>query len=354
MKRIRYGLIGFGGIAENRIAKEGFACDSSRFSGHPHADLVVAWDPNEARAQAAKALGITWVRSVQEILQDKTIDAIVVASNNSSHAYWGLEALKAGKHILIEKPAGVTESEVMELVREARTRKLSFGVDHMMTKNVYSDLAKSLITAGIIGDIDSITLHMEFPFGFTPEEAATWRCANPVELGGPIGDVGSHCFYMAEHLLDSQITSLKCVYIPKTLAIPVEDGAFIEFTTEKGITGTARVAFNQKRGSLGGTLLNLGYEIYGTKGFLEGKGTMFQLSGHEDEPVSLSLTSYVENKITSHVPKNIENIYARQISEHALSIIEGNPIDGEAALRNLRMILLSHESAQTGGSTLVV
>jgi hypothetical protein len=81
---------------------------------------------------------------------------------------------------------------------------------------------------------------------------------------------------------------------------------------------------------------------------------MFQLSGHEDEPVSLSLTSYVENKITSHVPKNIENIYARQISEHALSIIEGNPIDGEAALRNLRMILLSHESAQTGGSTLVV
>ena len=261
----------------------------------------------------------------------------------------GKAALKAGKHIIIEKPAGVTEEEVAELNRLAKEKNLSFGVDHMMTKNSYSLAAKKLIKDGAIGDVESAVLHMEFPFGFTEDEAKTWRCADPGELGGPIGDVGSHCFYMAEFLLDCKVVSVRCQYSPKKMNIAVEDGAFISFTTDTGIDCVARVAFDQKRGSLDGTLKNLGYEIYGTKGFIEGKGVMFQLSGHKDEPVGLSLTSYINGKKEEHVPSGFPNIYASQISEHALSISENRPIKGDDALRNLRLILLSHESAMEGG-----
>lgn len=349
MKRVKYGLIGFGGIAENRIAKEGFALDTTRFTPHKDAELVVAWDPNSDRASAAKALGIAWAESAESILRDKEIEAIVIASNNRTHAEWGKAALEAGKHILIEKPAGVTVGEVSTLYELAKKKNLSFGVDHMMTKNSYNIIARNLIRDKVIGDVESVVLHMEFPYGMVEEEARTWRCADPLELGGPIGDVGSHCFYMAEFLLDCKITGVSCVYTPKKLSFAVEDGAYIKFTTDVGVDGLARVAFDQKRGSLDGTMKNLGYEVYGTRGFIEGKGVMFQLSGHNDEPVKLSLSSCIDGVPEEHHPDEIPNIYASQISEHAHSILENKPLSGEDALRNLQLILLSHESAVEGG-----
>ena len=53
MAKVRYGLVGFGGIAENRVAKEGYACDTTRFSPLKKALLVAATDLNPARKEAA-------------------------------------------------------------------------------------------------------------------------------------------------------------------------------------------------------------------------------------------------------------------------------------------------------------
>ncbi len=72
--KTRYALVGFGGIAENRVAKEGFACDRSRFGGLRHAVLVGATDLNAGRRQAAEALGLRWYDSLEAILVDKTVE----------------------------------------------------------------------------------------------------------------------------------------------------------------------------------------------------------------------------------------------------------------------------------------
>ena len=53
MRKIRYAIIGFGGIAENRIAKEGFGVDEARFAGHPQAELIGVADADPARQEAA-------------------------------------------------------------------------------------------------------------------------------------------------------------------------------------------------------------------------------------------------------------------------------------------------------------
>ena len=55
MSKIKYALIGFGGIAENRIAKEGFACDRTRFQPLPNAELIGATDVNPARRAVAES-----------------------------------------------------------------------------------------------------------------------------------------------------------------------------------------------------------------------------------------------------------------------------------------------------------
>jgi predicted dehydrogenase len=354
MNKVKYGIIGFGGIAENRIAKEGFCADRTRFSSHPHAEAVGATDVNPERKEAAESLGIKWYESAQALLAQPEIEAAYVATNNGMHAAAARSALETGKHCLVEKPIATSLEDLRELQELAKERGLSLGVDHMMVHNSYNRRARALLEEATLGKVNDICLHMEFLYGAAPEEAASWRCAVPEELGGPIGDVGSHCLYMAEFLLSSPIIRLACTYLPRTLEIAAENGAYIQFQTRSGVQGSARVAFNQPRGGLESTLLNLGYEVYGGEGAIRSYGTLFQLSGHPDEPVPIRLE--VETKAgrkTARLEK-VDNIYQTLISRHARGIRSGQFVDSEEALHNLAMILACHESARRNGEFLEI
>lgn len=351
MHKIRYAIIGFGGIAENRIAKEGFGVDKDRFAGHPQAELIGVADVNPARKQAAANLGLRWYDSVEKVIDDARVEAVFIATNNRSHAPIAERAIEAGKHCLIEKPIATTLQDARRLQQISRKHRLSLAVDHMMTENAYNQRAGDLIRQGALGRVNDIVLHMEFCYGATPREAAAWRCADPEEIGGPIGDVGSHCLYMAEFLLNSEIESLACVYTPKTLDIAVENGAFVQFRTKDGTQGTVRVAFNQPRGGAAGTLTNLGYEVYGTEGVIRGYGTLFQLSGHPDESVEVRLEVEKSTSTEKIRVEDAPNIYQAVIARHAQSILDGKPLDAADALHNLELILGCYPSAEKHGRT---
>ncbi len=354
MKKIRYALIGFGGIAENRVAKEGFALDAERFSPLEEAELVAATDINTGRKAAAEKLGLKWYDATRDIFTATDIDAVYIATNNLSHFPLAKNALKSGKHVILEKPVATKTEHAEELVKLAEEKRLSLSVDHMMAYNAYNVRAKELITSGALGDVNDMVLHMEFLYGSTPEEAATWRCSNVKELGGPIGDVASHCFYMAEFLLDGKIQSVQASYYPKTLNIKAEDGAFIRFKTGNGKTGSIRVSFSDPRGNLYSTLYNLGYEVYGNEKSLYAYGTLFQLSGHKGEPVKLKVELHQENEVEEVNPEEIRNIYQEVIKAHAGSILKGEPLSGAEALHNLKLILAAHASAAKGGKEITI
>ena len=354
MKKVRYVLIGFGGIAENRLAKEGFACDKARFKPLKNAELVGAFDVNPAREAAAKALGLKWYETIDAVLADKTIDAVDIATNNTNHAPIAMRALEAGKHVIVEKPIATSVEDAKAMIKLAAKKKLSLSVDHMMVNNAFNIIARDQVVAKAMGDVNDCCFHMEFLYGADPAEAATWRCSKVEEMGGPIGDVASHCFYMAEFVLGAKITSVAAVYLPKTLGIKAEDGAYIKFTMANGITGSAKVAFSEPRGGLIGTFSNLGYEIYGEAGALRGFGTMFQISGHDDEPYKIRLELETAKGVKSLAPKKIKNIYQALIEHHAESILKGEPLNGDDGLRNLKLCVACHESAKKGGKTITI
>ena len=344
---VKYAIIGFGGIAENRLAKEGFALDGVKFESEDEFRLVGATDVNSERRSAAESLGLKWYDSAAAIFADSAVDAVVVATNNRTHAELGLSAMDAGKHCFIEKPLATTVEDAKKLLYAASERGLALSVDHMMTKNAYNREARSLISGGFLGEVNDLHLHMEFLYGSTPEERASWRCACPEELGGPIGDVGSHCFYMAEFLLDSEIVDVSAVYHPKTIDMAVENGAWIRFTMKNGKSGTASVSFASPRGGAVGTLSNLGFEVYGSEAVCRAYGTMFQFSGYDDDPVTLRLEvdRGVEQE-TLRVP-DPPNIYQEMIGEHANAVRDGEAGNAASALRNMELIIKAHESARS-------
>ena len=354
MKKVNYALIGFGGIAENRIAKEGFGCDRSRFDKLPNAELAGVFDVNPARREAAAKLGLKWFGSIEEILGDPGIDAVYVATNNATHAAIVLRALESGKHAISEKPIATTAADGRAMIRRAAERRLSLCVDHMMVCNAYNKLARKYVASGKLGKVGDSCFHMEFSFGSTPAEAATWRCSKPEELGGPIGDVASHCIYMAEYILGGRISEVRAVYLPKILKIATEDGAFIRFVLDNGQTGSFRVSFSESRGGAIGTFSNLGFEIYGDAAVLRGFGTMTQLSGFAGEFYAQRLELENFTGVKRLHPRKFENIYRQIVMRHAQSILDGKPLDASDGLRNLNACIAMHRSARSGGKAVSV
>ena len=354
MAKVRYALIGFGGIAESRLAKEGFACDTARFSPLKQAVLVGATDVNPKRKQAAQALGLRWYPDADALLGDTSVDAVFIATNNLSHAPLAKQALEAGKAVIVDKPLASNSRDARMLVKLAAKKRLSVSVDHMMLHNALNKKARKLIEGGQLGNVNDACFHMQFAYGFDAAEAATWRCSNRAEMGGPIGDVASHCFYMAEALLGSTIRSVRAVYYPKRMAINVEDGALIQCDFQSGVTCSVLVSFCDARGGLGGTLSNLGYEIYGDKAVARGYGTLFQLSGHAGEPLKMRLELDLFNRQKVFTVANPTNIYQGVIVEHARSVLNGTPLTGSGALHNVLLCEAAHASAQRGGRTVEV
>ena len=354
MRKIRYVLVGFGGIAENRVAKEGFACDKRRFKPLKNAVLVGATDLNPARQAAAEALGLKWYGDLKAVLADKSVDGVYIATNNRSHVPLALEALKHGKHVIVEKPIATSVADAKRLNKVAKQKRLSLTVDHMMVNNAWNIAGRQAMKQGLLGRINDCCYHMEFAYGYDPAEAATWRCNNVAEMGGPIGDVASHCFYVAEFMFGKKIRKVAAVYYPKTMKIKAEDGAYIKFFFEDGTQGSVNAAFSELRGGLAGTLTNLGYEIYGDKAALRGYGTMFQLSGYADEPIRMRLELDDGKRVRKVTPARIQNIYSTLIDGHAKSVQTRRLLTADDAIHNLALCAAAHESARKGGKVVVV
>ena len=354
MSKVKYALIGFGGIAENRVAKEGFACDAGRFRPLRFAKLVGATDLNPMRESAAKALGLAWYHSLDEVLADDSIDAVYVATNNLSHVPLAVRALKAGKHVIVEKPMATSVADARNLAKLAKSKGLSLTVDHMMVNNAWNVAGKAAMARGALGIVNDCRFHMEFAYGYDPAEAATWRCSKVEEMGGPIGDVASHCFYVAEFMFGKRIKRVGAVYYPKVMKIKAEDGAYVKFFFEDGMQGSVGCAFSEMRGGLAGTLTNLGYEIYGSKAAMRGYGTMFQLSGYTDEPIVQRLEIDDGRSVRPVRPAKIRNIYQTLIEGHAKSVIDGKPLTGDDAVHNLALCAACHASAKQGGKIISV
>lgn len=179
-KSVRWGIIGPGGIAQ---AFAGGLKDSQ--SGH----LAAIASRNPSNPNLEKNFpGIRVVDGYQNLIDDPDIDAIYIATPHPGHAEWGIKAAEGGKHVLCEKPIGLTAYEADAMFNAARRAGTFMGEAFMYRLHPQTLKIVELIKSGRIGDVRKIQSSFGFQIGFDPKHRLL---ANDL-AGGGILDVGCY------------------------------------------------------------------------------------------------------------------------------------------------------------------
>ena len=143
---IGIGVVGYGYWGPNLVRN---------FAAVEGAQVIAICDMDARRMALGKRRhpGVVITNEFQDLLKDKRIDAIAIATPVHTHFELALAALKAGKHVLVEKPLAQTSEQVRRLIEEAERRNLILMVDHTFLYTPAVQKIRELIVEGALGDI---------------------------------------------------------------------------------------------------------------------------------------------------------------------------------------------------------
>ncbi len=182
---LRWGVIGTGWIAG--VFSEALAASAS-------AVLYAVASREAARAEsfrAAHGFGVAY-GSYQELIDDPLVEAVYIATPHTSHLADTLAALRAGKHVLCEKPLGVTAQECRRMVKAAARAGVTLLEAFMYRTHPQTLKVQELIRSGAIGELRAIRSCFTFDLGSLPAASSAPRTDLALR-GGALYDVGGYC-----------------------------------------------------------------------------------------------------------------------------------------------------------------
>lgn len=225
-------VIGIGDITKRRVIPAIQAEPRSQLYG------IVTRDP----AKAAQ-FGVRSWTSLDQALVDSAIDAVYVATPVFLHAPQTIQSLRAGKHVLCEKPMAMNESEAASMLRAAEESGKQLGVAYYRRCYPKVQRAKQLLEAGVIGTpvFAELTNHM----WFDGTGARDWLFDPAKAGGGPLLDIASHRIDVLNFLFGrplrvaGQMSNVVHHY-------PVEDNATVMIDYENGVRGVVDVRWHSR------------------------------------------------------------------------------------------------------------
>lgn len=194
MSKIRWGILSTAKIGVDKVIpamQQGQFCEVT---------AIASRNADNAKTTAAK-LGIpTAYGSYEELLADPNIDAVYNPLPNHLHVSWSIKALQAGKHVLCEKPIGLTVEEGQQLV-EAGTQhpNLKLMEAFMYRHHPQWQQARDLIRAGKIGTLRTIQAFFSY-FNDDPD-----NIRNRADIGGGgLMDIGCYPISVSRFLFDAE------------------------------------------------------------------------------------------------------------------------------------------------------
>lgn len=254
-------VIGAGGIADRRTIPAILKEEKSQ--------LVAVMDRMPAVAETiGKKYGVPYFSNEEEMLKNVDCDGVYIGTPVMCHYEQAMTALSFGKHVFVEKPICMNAKQSRELVDAFKKANKQLTIGYMMKYHNLHKKAKELIKNDKVGQVNDVRLQFSCWY---PDIKGAWRQVKALGGGGAIMDLGVHCIELIEYLLDDEIVDVKSLYSTRTFSYEVEDGAVIIFRTQGGVLGHIDVNFNVPDAASESKL-----EIYGTKGYIQCKGTLGQ------------------------------------------------------------------------------
>lgn len=341
----KLGIIGFGGMAGNhykQLSKKNVPVE-----------VKGVYDIKPDRMEDAKSKGLVCYESREALLADPELDIVLIAVPNHLHRDFAIEALKAGKHVLCEKPVTITSSDLEDIMAVAKETGKIFTIDQNRRVNKDFVLMKRTVETGLIGEPYIIESRVEGSRG-VPEG---WR-TDKAQGGGMMLDWGVHLIDQIMYMYPDKVTSVYCQMF--SLFYPeVDDNFRLIMTLENGVTAQIEVATNN-------FVKHPRWYVLGTNGSLQiddwsGKGVVVQPKTREDTwsveiapdkaGPSKTMAARDPSSVMSwdlHAPvdviDNVEPTYTQM-----LDAIEGKApltITPEQALRVVKVMEAAFESAK--------
>lgn len=263
-EKIGVAIAGCGQIARTRHAPE--------YDANPHAAIVGFYDRDPGRAQdLASQYGGKVYESFEALLADPAVQAVSVCTPNFLHSTHAMQAMRAGKDVLCEKPMAAALEEAQEMLEVQRETGKILMLGHNQRFVRTHIRAKELLEEGAIGKILSLQTNFKHsgPESWSVEKAGTWFFSRDKAAFGVLGDLGSHKLDLVRYLLGDEIESVFATL--QTLdkrrddgsLIDLDDNAICVFKTRRGIPGIMIVSWTNYGQEDNSTV------IYGTKGTMK-------------------------------------------------------------------------------------
>ena len=212
---LRFGILGTARIARSFV-------QGLRPSRRVIVSAVASRDSDKARAFAKDLEIARHFGSYEALLADPDIDAVYVPLPNSLHAEWSIAAVRAGKHVLCEKPLSATAGEARAMFDAARRHGVHLAEGYPYRAQPQTLKLRELLGGGIIGDVRLI----QATFGFTLGAGDNIRL-DPRLAGGALMDVGVYPVSLAQMIAGTRPTRVHAVAhwaggIDRTLAATLQ------------------------------------------------------------------------------------------------------------------------------------
>ena len=249
MSKVRWGILGTANIARWAAIpgmQQAESCDLYAIAGR-NAEKAARFAENYG---FRKSCG-----SYDELIADPEVQAVYIPLPNDLHLKWVVAALKAGKHVLCEKPLGLNAGEVEEMFRTAKECGVHLMEAYAYLHSPYVARLKQDIQSGIIGEVDYIES------AFTTQGYKEDFRLHREFGGGAMYDLGCYCTTMILTLIDAEPELVKAVAEFTPLGVDAMTAGIIRFSNG------ARASFNV--GMILGENSNARYDrlyIHGSRG----------------------------------------------------------------------------------------
>ena len=343
--RITWGVVGSGGIARRRTIPEGIVASDQ-------AELRMVYDVNAAlNGEVARQFGAVAAANLDDLWKSD-VDAVYIASPPLFHIEQVLAAAEAGKHVLCEKPLGMTVEEAEQMMAACCRAGVRLGVGLMMRFHAYHREALRMVEAGRLGKL--VLGRAQLSCWYPPMSGA-WRQDPALGGGGSLSDMGGHTIDLLE-MFFGPTKEVFCRTGHLVHSYASEDSAVVLMTFESGALGMIDTFF-----CMPDTASKNQLEIYGSRGSILAEGTIGQspdgtMVAHLEE----NDTQYDAQQARDaaggvNITPEPVNTYRAEIDDFCLAVREGrDPVcSGAVGLRNSRVLAACYQSARTGNTVAV-